>query len=84
METREDLRLLTAVGEGDAHALRVLYQRRGDLIYSLLVRMLNNEMEAQEIMQDTFLQLWRNAGEYDAAQAPPLAWVSARSPSGRS
>jgi RNA polymerase sigma-70 factor, ECF subfamily len=75
VETCEDLRLLTAVGDGDQQALRLLYQRRGGLIYSLLVRMLKNEMEAQEVMQDTFVHLWRNAGEYDPARSSPLAWV---------
>src|SRR5881296_2568569 len=64
-EACKDAWLLAAVAEGDQHALAALYRRRSGLIYSLLVRMLVNEMEAQESIQDTFLQIWRRAREYD-------------------
>src|SRR4051794_36452534 len=50
----EDAGLFAAIAGGDQHALATLYRRHGGLIYSLLVRMLTNEMEAQEVMQDTF------------------------------
>ena len=71
----DDARLLAVVAEGDQHALAALYRRRSGLIYSLLVRMLVNEMEAQEAMQDTFLQIWRRAREYDPERSVPMAWI---------
>lgn len=74
-EAREDARLLAAVAQGDQRALAALYGRRGGLLYSLLVRMLVNEMEAQEVMQDTFLQIWRRARKYDAERSSPVAWM---------
>jgi RNA polymerase sigma-70 factor, ECF subfamily len=74
-ETREDARLLAAVAHGDQHALALLYRHRGGLLHSLVVRMLVNDMEAQETMQDTFVQLWRRAGEFDPARSSPLAWM---------
>lgn len=74
-EAREDARLLTAIAGGDPHALAALYRRRGRLIYSLLVRMLVNEMEAQEVVQDTFVQIWRRASRYDASRSSPMAWI---------
>lgn len=74
-ESREDARLLAAITARDSHALAELYQRRGRLIYSLLVRMLVNEMEAQEVMQDTFVHIWRSAAGFDPARSSPLAWM---------
>jgi RNA polymerase sigma-70 factor (ECF subfamily) len=37
--------------------------------------MLNKEMEAQEILQDTFVLIWRRACEYDPARSSPVAWM---------
>ncbi len=74
-DVREDARLLAVIADGDQHALATLYRRRGGLLYSLLVRMLVNEMEAQEVLQDTFVRIWRRAREYDSDRASPSAWM---------
>jgi RNA polymerase sigma-70 factor, ECF subfamily len=74
-EAREEVRLLAAIAAGNQHVLAVLYRRRGGLLYSLLVRMLLSEMEAQEVMQDTFVQIWRRAHEFDAGRSSPVAWM---------
>src|SRR5882762_8929209 len=74
-EVREDARLLSAIAEGDQQALAAVYRRHGGLIYSLLLRMLVNEMEAQEVMQDTFLQFWRRAPECEPQRSSPLSWM---------
>jgi RNA polymerase sigma-70 factor (ECF subfamily) len=75
VQAREDARLLVAIAEGDQHALAALYRHRGSLLYSLLLRMLVNETEAQEAMQDTFLHIWRRAGNYDSERSSPVAWM---------
>ena len=74
-EALEDARLLAAVAEGDQSRFAVLYRRRSGVIYSLLVRMLVNEMEAQEVMQDAFIQIWKRAPRYDREKSSPLAWM---------
>lgn len=74
-EALADARLLSAVAEGDQKSFAALYRRRSGLIYSLLIRMLVNEMEAQEVMQDTFMQIWRRAHQYNRARSSPLAWM---------
>jgi len=74
-DVREDTRLLKAVSGGDQQALAALYRRHGPLIYSLLVRMLMNTMEAEEVLQDTFLQIWRRAPQFDPARSAPLSWM---------
>ena len=74
-EAREDSRLLAVIAEGDQRALATLYRRRSGLIYSLLVRMLVNEMEAQEVLQDTFVQIWKRAQECDPERSSPMTWI---------
>jgi RNA polymerase sigma-70 factor (ECF subfamily) len=74
-EASQDARLLSAITDGDQQAFSLLYKRHGAVLYSMLVRMLGNEMEAQEILQDTFLLIWRRAGEFDPELSSPLAWM---------
>lgn len=68
-------RLLAEIADGCQQALAALYRRRGTLIYSLLVQMLVSEAEAQEVMQDTFVQIWRRARHYDPTRSSPIAWI---------
>src|SRR3982074_457628 len=74
-DAREDARLRAVITQGAQHPLATLYRRRGGLLYSLLVRMLVNEMEAQEIMQDSFVLIWRRSHEYDPSRSSALAWM---------
>jgi RNA polymerase sigma-70 factor (ECF subfamily) len=75
VEAREDARLLSAIAGGDQQALAILYRRRSDLVYSVLLRMLGNSVEAQEVLQDTFVRLWRRAKEFDADRSSATAWL---------
>ena len=74
-EPREDARLLARIADKCHESFEALYHRRSRLLYSLLLRMLVTESEAQEIMQDTFVQIWRRAPEYDPCRSSPLAWM---------
>jgi RNA polymerase sigma-70 factor (ECF subfamily) len=74
-ERRDEERLLVEIAAGYQNALAALYRRRGALFYSLLVRMLVSETEAQEVMQDTFVQIWRRARVYDPRRSSPIAWM---------
>ena len=74
-EAREDARLLQAIATEDQQALAILYRRRSNLIYSFLLRMLGNPVEAQEVLQDTFVRLWRRAKEFDPGRSSATAWL---------
>jgi RNA polymerase sigma-70 factor (ECF subfamily) len=74
-ELREDARLLASIAGKSDEALAALYRRRSSLLYSLLLRMLANQTDAQEVMQDTFVQIWRRAGDYDPRRSNPMAWM---------
>ena len=74
-KVREDVRWLVEIAREDAPALAKLYRRHSGLLYSMLCRMLENEMEAQEVLQDTFSHVWRCAHDYDAERSSPVAWM---------
>jgi len=75
VEAREDARLLRAIAEEDQRALALLYRRRSNLIFSFLVRMLGSRTEAQEVLQDTFIRLWRRAKDFDEDRSSATAWL---------
>lgn len=75
IEGREDLRLMALAASKDSTGLKGLYERRGALIFSMLVRMLADEMEAQECLQDVFVTIWRRAPDFDSDRSSPLAWM---------
>ncbi len=74
-EDLKDARLMVAVAGGDQQALAALYRRHSAILYSMLVRMVGNEMEAQEVLQDTFLRIWRRACHYDPERSPVAGWM---------
>ncbi len=61
--------------ERDVSALDRLYDRYSRLVYSLVLRVLQQAASAEEIVQDIFLQLWRNAHLYDADRGPLQPWL---------
>jgi RNA polymerase sigma-70 factor (ECF subfamily) len=71
----EDVRLLRGIAHGDGSCLARLYERRGAALYSLLARMLSNEAEAEEVLQDAFVRIWRRAGDFDPARSAPFTWM---------
>lgn len=70
-----DLDLARKMAEGDADALRDLYRRLSALAYSLALRIVGNEADAQEVIVDAFYQAWKQADQYDAARATVTGWV---------
>ena len=64
----QDGQLVQLVAERDAGALEVLYDRYGKAAYSLARRILTDEVLAQDVVQEVFLSLWRDAHRFDAGR----------------
>ena len=64
----QDGQLVQLVAERDAGALEVLYDRYGKVAYSLARRILTDEVLAQDVVQEVFLSLWRDARRFDAGR----------------
>lgn len=56
-------------------ALSELYQRYGKTLKSVITRVVHEEMEADDVLQEIFLQIWKEAGHYSPKAGRPLGWV---------
>ena len=70
-----DKALLARAASGDQAAFAQLYDRLRGPLYSLAVRILGDAAEAQDALQDVFLQIWRRAAKYDAEQSSVFSWA---------
>ncbi|HYQ86131.1 MAG TPA: sigma-70 family RNA polymerase sigma factor [Bacteroidota bacterium] len=59
----------------DSVALSALYDRYARLIYSLIRSVIKNHEEAEDLLQEVFVQLWERASTYDAARGSVYTWI---------
>ena len=69
-------RLLAAVERGDPAALRELYRRTSAKLYGICLRVLADEGEAQDVLQEVFTTAWTKADLFDPAKASAMTWLS--------
>jgi RNA polymerase sigma-70 factor (ECF subfamily) len=69
-----DPELMRALAAGSEEALRPLYARYAPIVFGLASQSLDRAT-AEEIVQDVFLALWRNAAQYDPARGPVRPWL---------
>lgn len=72
----EHVRLATAMAAGDKEALGRLYDLLGRPLYSLALRITGDSAEAQDVVQDVFLQLWNKAGEFQPSRGSYFSWAA--------
>lgn len=70
-----DIELLKAVARGDEQALAQLYDNYRVILFGLLVRILNSREEAEDVLQEVFLQVWRRAKDFDETRGKPFTWL---------
>jgi RNA polymerase sigma-70 factor, ECF subfamily len=70
-----DVDLLKAIVQRDETALAELYDRYRVILFSLLVRILNSREEAEDVLQEVFLQVWRRAADFDENRGRPFTWL---------
>lgn len=70
-----DAELMICTATGDETALEELYRRYSPRVYALLLRMLGAREEAEEVLQDTFVQIFREARRYQPDRAGVAAFV---------
>lgn len=75
MSEPAELELLQRIQQGDEEALLVLHRRYAGLVYSVAYRVLNEQMAAEEVTQDTFLRLWHRADTFDPARGEFVPWL---------
>ncbi len=72
----DDDALLQRIAAGDEHALGILYDRWSPLVFSLCVHILDDDDEAEEAVEETFWQAWRQAARYDTTRGAVSTWLT--------
>jgi RNA polymerase sigma-70 factor (ECF subfamily) len=70
-----DETLMRAITDRRQLALRELYQRYGKTVKAVVVRVVHEEAEADDVLQEIFLQIWKEAENYSPQAGRPLGWV---------
>ncbi|WP_151524090.1 ECF RNA polymerase sigma factor SigK [Serinicoccus kebangsaanensis] len=71
----ELIELIRAVAEGDQSALAQVYDQLAPRVFGLALRIVRDRALAEEVTQDVFLQIWRQASEVDPGRGSPVGWV---------
>ena len=67
--------LLQRCAQGDRAAFRLLYDRHAPLLYAVALRITRHANLAADTVQESFIQVWQNAKQYDPARGNPEAWM---------
>ena len=71
----DDKALLQAVARGDEQALGQLYDAYAAALNGVVLRMVGTAQLAEEVLQDTFVKIWKYAAGYDPAKGRPFTWM---------
>jgi len=75
LSTHSEIALLDRLRRQDSEALAAIYDRYNRPVFALLLRMTGERPAAEELLQETFLRLWRKADAFDAARGSMLPWL---------
>lgn len=75
LQPEDDVKLLKAIAARDEAALAQLYDRYRVILFGLLMRILSNREEAEDVLQEVFLQVWRKAEDFDENRGRPFTWL---------
>jgi RNA polymerase sigma-70 factor (ECF subfamily) len=70
-----DVEVIHAIARGDEQALACLYDRYHLILFGLLVRILDSREEAEDVLQEVFLQVWRRAADFNELRGKPFTWL---------
>jgi RNA polymerase sigma-70 factor, ECF subfamily len=70
-----DSELAAALQRGEPRAVEALYDRYGRLAFGLASRMITDRAAAEDVVQDAFLSVWRNANTFDPARGSLRSWL---------
>lgn len=71
-----DADLLASIGTGEENALIKLYDRHRRILFGLIIRILRNQTEAEDVLQEVFVQIWQQAGAFDSSRGKAVTWLA--------
>ncbi len=69
-------RLLARTSLGDRAAFATLYERTSSHLFAVVLRIHRDRAQAEDILQEVYVNVWRAASSFDAAQSQPLTWLT--------
>ncbi len=75
-KSRDLSRLLSRAGLGDRAAFATLYERTSPHLYAVVLRINRDRGQAEDVLQEVYVNVWRAARTFDAAQSQPLTWLT--------
>ena len=70
-----ELDLLARIAQRERVAFEELYTRYSNILYATAMKFLKQDADAQDVVQDVFIQIWDKAKLYDPAKGKPLTWA---------
>ena len=68
---------LAAAGGGDHNALQTVYRLTAAKLFAVCVRILGERSEAEDVLQEVYMTVWRKAAVFDPAMSSPMTWLIA-------
>ena len=75
MSEVDERALSDRLARGDRSALAAIYAAHGSVVFAVIVRLVRDRAEAEELVQETFLEAWRRATQYQPERANLAAWL---------
>lgn len=76
IERSELARVLEQIAAKDHASLKTLYERTSAKLYGICLRLLRDEAEAQDVLQEVYLSVWRRAASFDKGRASAITWLA--------
>ena len=77
LSRREDLvEALGRVAQHDSTALREIYETTSAKLFGVCLRILGERAEAEDVLQEVYMIVWRRAATFDASRASPITWLA--------
>src|SRR5947208_1934712 len=70
-----DVDLMLGIQSGDADALSQLYDRYNGIMRALILRIIHNETETDDLLQEVFMEIWNQAKNFSAEKGKALGWM---------
>jgi RNA polymerase sigma-70 factor (ECF subfamily) len=74
-DNRRDIALIARIVARDASSVGELYDRHSRLLFGLLLKIIKDRSEAEELLQEVFVQVWTRADTYNVQLGTPIAWL---------
>ncbi len=68
--------LLARAADGDRQAFGIFYQRTSAKLFGIILRILIERTEAEDVLQEVYVTIWRKAAEFDSSRASPVTWTA--------